>query len=73
MVWFVFCISAGVHHDVIEQQNHIELSAVWCTPTFSEREQLTHLLSGLAQAEKLPLLLEQFDEVNVAVVVKGIY
>lgn len=41
-------------------------------PTFSEREQFTHLLSSLAQTEELPFLPQQFDEVNVAVVVKGI-
>lgn len=56
----------------MEQQYHSERSAVCCTPTFSEREQLTHLLSSLAQTKELPLLLEQFDEVNMAVVVKGI-
>lgn len=57
---------------MIEQQNHVELNDVCWSPTFSEREQLTHLLSSLAQTKELPLLLEQFDEVNVAVVVKCI-
>lgn len=42
------------------------------TPTFSEREQLTHLLASLAQTEELPFLSQQFDEIYVAVVVKGI-
>lgn len=42
------------------------------TPTFSEWEKFTHLLPRLSQTDELSLLLQQFDEIYVAVVVKSI-
>lgn len=43
-----------------------------CAPTFSEWEKFTHLLPSLSEAKKLSLLLQQLDEINMAVVVKSI-
>lgn len=42
------------------------------TPTFSEWEKFTHLLPRLSQTDELSLLLQQFDEIYVAVVVESI-
>lgn len=42
------------------------------TPTFSQWEELTHLLPCLTQWRQLPLLPQEFYEVHMTVVVKSI-